>query len=1210
MHGIRKVPHRALALAVALLVAAGLSTLGIAALAGASNVAAQGPATYTAVLQQGLDGYAGVSDTYIARDSPDANYANGAWIVQHSDGRYRGLVRFDLTSLPADAVVVSASLELTIYYQSAAFNALTLSAYPIYTPWVANEATWNRAAAGVPWETAGCDGPADRAATPAAATSLTKAGVYRLDVTSAAAGWLADPSGNHGLLLLARSPTSVQFNQASSEFTTVSARPKLVIVYTLGGTPPAPSPTSTRTGTVMPGDTATPTASRTATATRTPTPTRTSTPTPTPTPRVIITSTQMLKGAECLAVGPIWAGKPNTGYVFAYWEGTPTFARLRLLEANVRAGHSIYINGHRIGQAFPYDKSSPCSPGQGSWFSWDFDPAYLINGYNAISITTDADPTDSWGVNQGELLVGGDIVGITANEFSFTSSYDGTRQKAYLQVPISYAPERPAPLLVSLFGRGELAEDGWKRYARQANERGWLLLIPAIRNWGTSGGPMNTAPTEVTQDIVDAINYVEARYNVDATRVYLGSLSMGANRALVTAARYPQLFAAVIANRPPADLTDWYNQGPTYIRGMLVGELGGTPAERPFEYQRRSPLSQAQNLKHVPLLLSHGLEDTLVPFGQSQALYNVLFEIGADEVFGYWYHGGHFDYGPFDDDVTFLERHTLNRNPSDVQIRADTSRSYYWLDITQLSYGRDHWTNVDAGYDAGSGVITATVEDISWPTQIAFDLAWMGLPAGVYTLEDYVPATGSYTIQSVAPDGNKLRVSLTAGVHRITLSPGTAGRPLERVYQHGFIGYTRVQDTYISGWAADANTNYQSADRLWVRSDGINAALVRFDISDIPFFAEVKAATLKLTADPNSSRGVMDLLAYGVRRPWDVAQVTWNQAQNGAAWGVAGAKDPNSDYYPLPMARCTLTSTALPAILNVTELAQGWVSNPASNQGLLLAGGGTQSGVYAFMSSDRVSAGTLRPELRVVYVIPTPRPSPTITRTPTQTATPSATPTDTATATPTPSATATPSHTPAGTLTFTPTASVTPTPSHTSTASPSATPTATATPTSTATPTPTATATVTATPTNTATPTITQTPTVTLTPTLTPTATVTPTATPPRDSAIAGVVWLDVNANGRRDAGEPALAGAQIQLLDAGLALLQTTRSLESGMYVFADLPAGAYVVRQEPLPGYRLTTLAGVSVDLPASFIVEVNFGDRPLPAALLPLLLRALQP
>lgn len=1133
MNARTSLTHRLAGMAAAGFVLAVLATLAAGSLLFSSQAlstapsrsglpapAQDAPLTTTVVFQQGLNGYAGVEDTFIASTGEDVNFAGDTWIRAHSDGRMKGLLRFDLSSIPSQAVVVSASLEMMIYYPSGSFSPLTMAAYPISTTWDVREVTWRQAAAGKPWRAPGCiDTTVDRSPTPAGTVMVSQSGVYRMDLTSAAAGWVASPDTNYGFLLVAQGPVSTQLNQASSEFVTLGSRPKLTVTYVLSGPVPTFTPTATRTAS----------------------------PTATPTPRAYVTSTY-LSNSPCMAVGPDYDGKPgytDHGYVFVFWEGRPTTARLWLQQANADGEHSIYVNGNRVGRSARDSRGSVCVAGTGYYYSWDFDPAYLVKGYNVISITHDAVYWDNWGVNAGYIVVGGDISVPQMQVITYTSTYDQKPRSAIIQVPLGYDPTIPVPLLVSLYGLGETMTDGWKRYAMEANARGWLLLVPDQRQ--------NTISPAVRQDIMDAVHWVKDYYNVDSSRIYLAGVSMGGNKALVMAAQFPQVFAAVVAHRPITNLSQWYYETTPFRRGWLEAELGGKPNEAPFEYQRRSPYSQVQNLRHVPVALTHGTLDTIVPVTHSISMYEALIANQAEHVSFYPYEGGHSDDGPYDSAWTlnFLSPWQLNANPTDIAIRADSSRSYYWLDVRQI-YNEDHWTLVEAGYSPDAGVITATVTDHR-PVQIGFDLAYMGLHASIeYTVEDYVPETGAYAIYSIFPVNGWLYVSLNGGVHQLTLSPGSVMPPTNRLYRMGVEGYGGAEDTYISGWSSTAN--FGGVPQLWVRADNIAVSLLRFDLSDLPINAVVKAAVLEMRVvqSGTTDQRQMEIGAYRVRRPWAGAQATWQEPRAGESWEQAGCNNTTRDRDAAPVDTEVITRTGQMVVLSLTDLVQEWVAEPASNYGMVLRGGGTQSGVYALASSEWANIAE-RPALRVIYTIPTPTPTPTVTPTPTETWTP--------TPTLTPSATATRTPTPTPTDTMTPPASSTPTP--TATWPGAATP----------------------------------------TPTPTPTATV----NPGLYGSIAGIVWLDRNGNGVREPGEVTLPAVEVRLEDLSGQVLRRTVTLEGGMYVFVDLLPGTYRVVQTNLLGLFSTTPDEVLVTVESGKVSVVNFGDRLPLRQLLPLLFRA---
>ena len=60
-----------------------------------------------------------------------------------------------------------------------------------------------------------------------------------------------------------------------------------------------------------------------------------------------------------------------------------------------------------------------------------------------------------------------------------------------------------------------------------------------------------------------------------------------------------------------------------------------------------------------------------------------------------------------------------------------------------------------------------------------------------------------------------------------------------------------------------------------------------------------------------------------------------------------------------------------------------------------------------------------------------------------------------------------------------------------------------------------------------------------------------------------GHVWHDLNDNGIREAGEPALGGVTIQLYDESGQLVAETQTMAGGEYWFMDLMAGTYTVKE-----------------------------------------------
>ena len=207
------------------------------------------------------------------------------------------------------------------------------------------------------------------------------------------------------------------------------------------------------------------------------------------------------------------------------------------------------------------------------------------------------------------------------------------------------------------------------------------------------------------------------------------------------------------------------------------------------------------------------------------------------------------------------------------------------------------------------------------------------------------------------------------------------------------------------------------------------ACLLRWDLSALPPGSQLTAATLSVDVF-NVTAGAY--AAFAVARPWNEAEATWTQAADGVPWQMAGAQGA-ADRASLSL--LSFTPNALGArsfSFNPDGLAvlQGWIDDPGSNHGLILAASTITDGAD-FYSSQAANAAS-RPKLTLSFLPPptaTPTPTETVTPTPTATATVTPTPTETVTPTPTATATATPTATPTATAAPTATPTITPTPS-------------------------------------------------------------------------------------------------------------------------------------------------------------------------------------
>jgi len=217
-----------------------------------------------------------------------------------------------------------------------------------------------------------------------------------------------------------------------------------------------------------------------------------------------------------------------------------------------------------------------------------------------------------------------------------------------------------------------------------------------------------------------------------------------------------------------------------------------------------------------------------------------------------------------------------------------------------------------------------------------------------------------------------------------------------RTLQQGSGGYAGAEDTFINEWDPEAT---HGADwHLSVRPRGVQVALLRFDVSELPAAADIAVATLRVHAIRRSNENPTRLTCWMVNRSWDASAADWTHATADEEWEEPGCAGIPGDRSAAASQPAELGEPGTSCTLDVTEMVREWVTNPESNHGLLLGSVGGV-GVRYQLGSSGYPRGELRPALTVIYAV---RPSPTPTFTPTATPMPTHTPTPTFTPTATP----------------------------------------------------------------------------------------------------------------------------------------------------------------------------------------------------------------
>jgi hypothetical protein len=212
--------------------------------AGHFAVAAKGqkleskPIVFTREYQEGA-GYAGMRDTELS--GADPNRAFGSEEVLEVDGdeiegkKLYALVRWDLSDLPAGAVVRSAVVTLNVVNES---QGTGYSFYELKRPWNEAEATWKFAAAQQPWRIPGARSTSDRGSEVLGTVAPRTKGELKILLLPAGEAliqsWIRTPASNHGMIL-ANDANADGFKFSSREAPVHERRPKLTLTYTLVG---------------------------------------------------------------------------------------------------------------------------------------------------------------------------------------------------------------------------------------------------------------------------------------------------------------------------------------------------------------------------------------------------------------------------------------------------------------------------------------------------------------------------------------------------------------------------------------------------------------------------------------------------------------------------------------------------------------------------------------------------------------------------------------------------------------------------------------------------------------------------------------------------------------------------------------------------------------------------------------------------------------
>lgn len=190
-----------------------------------------------------LTGTTNSVDTYLSRNQPNNNFGTATTFlananknnIDSSKTKYP-LLRFDLSSIPAGAVIQSAKLSVTVTTnRSNQIEQIRV----MNTAWTEGGATWNDSDGAGPGDWAGGTfGAADYKTTVEATISPTTKGTKTAFVTTAVDGWVNGSVPNNGFVLLSTGTNTGDAVYSSSE--AGSGKPTLTVTYLVETAAPLP----------------------------------------------------------------------------------------------------------------------------------------------------------------------------------------------------------------------------------------------------------------------------------------------------------------------------------------------------------------------------------------------------------------------------------------------------------------------------------------------------------------------------------------------------------------------------------------------------------------------------------------------------------------------------------------------------------------------------------------------------------------------------------------------------------------------------------------------------------------------------------------------------------------------------------------------------------------------------------------------------------
>jgi dipeptidyl aminopeptidase/acylaminoacyl peptidase len=270
---------------------------------------------------------------------------------------------------------------------------------------------------------------------------------------------------------------------------------------------------------------------------------------------------------------------------------------------------------------------------------------------------------------------------ISPAKFIHYLAADGTSIPAYLTLPLS-RPSTGLPLVVLVHGGPQARDEpGFDWISQAFASRGYAVLQPEFRGSSGFGAEFTTAGygqwgKKMQTDLSDGVRDLIKSGLVDPARVCIAGWSYGGYAALAGAVFDPGAYRCALDMAGPADLRLMLDEAKNDWNGSSDNEevrywsrFMGVKSPNDRNLDDISPARHADKAA-VPILIVHGVDDTVVRYEQSQRMAEALKRAGKPYEFvtlkgeDHWGSLGETRLQLLKAWITFLEAHNPPDPPS------------------------------------------------------------------------------------------------------------------------------------------------------------------------------------------------------------------------------------------------------------------------------------------------------------------------------------------------------------------------------------------------------------------------------------------------------------------------------------------------------------------------------------------------------------------